>query len=234
VGGGFRLGPFELQDLVGIDVGYDVALSFHELGYGEPRWRPSPLSARMVAAGWLGRKTGRGWYRYTEGEPHRPDDPAPPDGGAGAEIAGEGPLADALRERAAGGSGPRIDVRGLGGSVDGEPFYAIVPLGLVEVTGPAGAAAFAGLGLPTARVAASPGGVLPRMVSQLINEAHFSLGEGVAGAADIDEGLVLGLNHPRGPLAWGELLGREHVLATLSALREAHGDAYRPAPALRG
>ena len=44
---------------------------------------------------------------------------------------------------------------------------------------------------------------------------------------------MLGLNHPRGPLAWGELLGREHVLATLAALREAHGDAYRAAPALR-
>ena len=61
---GFRMGPFELQDLVGIDVGYEVSLSFHELSFGEPRWRPSPLSARMVAAGRLGRKTGRGWYEY--------------------------------------------------------------------------------------------------------------------------------------------------------------------------
>ena len=51
---GFRMGPFELQDLVGIDVGYEVSLSFHELSFGEPRWRPSPLSARMVAAGRLG------------------------------------------------------------------------------------------------------------------------------------------------------------------------------------
>jgi 3-hydroxybutyryl-CoA dehydrogenase len=74
--------------------------------------------------------------------------------------------------------------------------------------------------------------VLPRAICQLVNEAHFSLGEGVASAQDIDDGLVLGLNHPRGPLAWGELLGREHVLSTLAALREVHGDAYRPAPAL--
>jgi 3-hydroxybutyryl-CoA dehydrogenase len=65
LGGGFRMGPFELQDLVGIDVGYEVSLSFHALSFGEPRWRPSPLSARMVAAGRLGRKTGRGWYTYT-------------------------------------------------------------------------------------------------------------------------------------------------------------------------
>ncbi|MDX6717510.1 MAG: 3-hydroxybutyryl-CoA dehydrogenase, partial [Baekduia sp.] len=59
---GFRMGPFELQDLVGIDVGFEVSKSFYELSFGEPRWRPSPLSAQMVAAGRLGRKTGRGWY----------------------------------------------------------------------------------------------------------------------------------------------------------------------------
>src|SRR3954452_888492 len=66
---GFRMGPFELQDLVGIDVGFEVAQSFHELSFGEPRWGPSPLSAQMVAAGRLGRKTGRGWYTYNDGEP---------------------------------------------------------------------------------------------------------------------------------------------------------------------
>jgi 3-hydroxybutyryl-CoA dehydrogenase len=63
-GAGFRMGPFELQDLVGIDVGYEISLSFHEQSFGEPRWRPSPLSARMVAAGRHGRKTGHGWYAY--------------------------------------------------------------------------------------------------------------------------------------------------------------------------
>ena len=61
---GFRMGPFELQDLVGIDVGFEVSKSFHELSFGEPRWRPSPLSAQKVAAGHLGRKTGQGWYAY--------------------------------------------------------------------------------------------------------------------------------------------------------------------------
>ena len=58
VGGGFRMGPFELMDLVGIDVGFEVAKSFNELSFGEHRWKPSPLQARMVAAGRLGRKTG--------------------------------------------------------------------------------------------------------------------------------------------------------------------------------
>jgi 3-hydroxybutyryl-CoA dehydrogenase len=65
VGGGYRMGPFELMDLVGIDVGFAVAKSFAELSFGEPRWRPNPLQAQMVAAGRLGRKTGRGWYDYS-------------------------------------------------------------------------------------------------------------------------------------------------------------------------
>src|SRR5204862_3633182 len=43
VGGGFRMGPFELMDLVGIDVGYAVAQSFTSLSFGEARWKPSPL-----------------------------------------------------------------------------------------------------------------------------------------------------------------------------------------------
>ena len=76
LGGGFRMGPFELMDLVGIDVGFEVAKSFSELSFGEPRWRPSPLQARMVAAGRLGRKTGRGWYEYAEDGSYRPADPA--------------------------------------------------------------------------------------------------------------------------------------------------------------
>ena len=69
LGGGFRMGPFELMDLVGIDVGFEVAKSFTELSFGEPRWRPSPIQARMVAAGRLGRKSGRGYYDYVGGQP---------------------------------------------------------------------------------------------------------------------------------------------------------------------
>ena len=64
LGGGFRMGPFELMDLVGLDTGFAVQRSFYEQSFGEPRWRPSPLMARMVAAGRLGRKTGRGWYDH--------------------------------------------------------------------------------------------------------------------------------------------------------------------------
>src|SRR6478752_5437105 len=71
LGGGFRMGPFELMDLVGIDVGLEVAKSFHEQSFGEPRWKPNVLQARMVASGRLGRKTEAGWYEYPDGEPYR-------------------------------------------------------------------------------------------------------------------------------------------------------------------
>jgi 3-hydroxybutyryl-CoA dehydrogenase len=104
LGGGFRMGPFELMDLVGIDVGFEVAKSFTELSFGEPRWKPSPIQARMVAAGRLGRKSGRGYYDYGTDGPYRPEDPEPRAAGGGdgrpVSILGEGSLADALREHA--------------------------------------------------------------------------------------------------------------------------------------
>src|SRR4051794_37716070 len=96
---GFRMGPFELQDLVGLDVGYEVSVSFHELSFGEPRWRPSPLSARMVAAGRLGRKTGRGWYEYPRDDHDDPEPPAP-GGGDGRVVAIPGGLRIAADLRA--------------------------------------------------------------------------------------------------------------------------------------
>jgi 3-hydroxybutyryl-CoA dehydrogenase len=114
--GGFRMGPFELMDLVGVDTGFEVSRSFFEQSFGEPRWRPSPIAARYVAAGLHGRKSGRGYYDYGGGQgsteaggssagrgPYRADDPAaldtgPPGHGEGVlVIAGEGVLADELR-----------------------------------------------------------------------------------------------------------------------------------------
>jgi 3-hydroxybutyryl-CoA dehydrogenase len=67
LGGGFRMGPFELLDLIGLDVNLEIARSFFVQG-GEPeRWRPSPIQERLVAEGRLGRKSGRGYHLYGEG-----------------------------------------------------------------------------------------------------------------------------------------------------------------------
>ncbi|MEX0972497.1 MAG: 3-hydroxyacyl-CoA dehydrogenase NAD-binding domain-containing protein [Solirubrobacterales bacterium] len=66
LGGGFRMGPFELIDLIGLDVNLSVARSFYSQG-GEPeRWRPSAIQERMVDEGRLGRKAGHGFYDYDD------------------------------------------------------------------------------------------------------------------------------------------------------------------------
>ena len=72
--GGFRMGPFALMDLVGQDVNEAVTRSvWTAFGY-DPRFAPSLLQRSMVEAGWLGRKTGRGWFRYGDGAaPPEPD-----------------------------------------------------------------------------------------------------------------------------------------------------------------
>jgi 3-hydroxybutyryl-CoA dehydrogenase len=103
--GGFRMGPFELMDLVGVDTGLEISESFYAQSFGEPRWRPSMIAARQVAAGLYGRKSGRGYYDYSEGK-HRPEDPpvlesgAPGHGEGVVVISGDGAVADSLREAA--------------------------------------------------------------------------------------------------------------------------------------
>lgn len=66
--GGFKMGPFELMDLVGIDVNFAVTKSVYEAFFGDPRYRPHPIQERMVDAGTLGRKSGRGFYTYDDDE----------------------------------------------------------------------------------------------------------------------------------------------------------------------
>jgi 3-hydroxybutyryl-CoA dehydrogenase len=65
--GGFRMGPFELMDLIGHDVNFSVTQSVFNACFGDPRFAPSVVQQELVNAGFLGRKAGRGFYRYGEG-----------------------------------------------------------------------------------------------------------------------------------------------------------------------
>lgn len=76
---GFRMGPFELLDLTGLDVSGKVMESIYEQFQQEPRFRPSALVRPRIAAGLHGRKTGEGWYRYAQDRKVDPSaDPVPP------------------------------------------------------------------------------------------------------------------------------------------------------------
>jgi 3-hydroxybutyryl-CoA dehydrogenase len=92
----------------------------------------------------------------------------------------------------------------------------------------------ASIGRHAEHVSDAPGLVLGRIVCQLINEAAFLIGEGNGTARDVDAGMELGVNHPRGPIAWSRAIGLDHVLGVLDALRDELGEErYRAAPLLR-
>jgi 3-hydroxybutyryl-CoA dehydrogenase len=171
LGGGFRMGPFELIDLIGLDVNLSVARSFYSQG-GEPeRWRPSAIQERMVGEGLLGRKSGRGFYEYGDG-PHRGPDP---------DLGIEAPTLDHAE------------------------------LAKIDPAAPT---------------------VLPRLLTQIANEAAFALEEEVGSPADMDTAMRLGFNWPRGPLELTGLIGAARAACLLEELQRWHGDAYRPAPRL--
>lgn len=75
-GPGFRMGPFELFDLTGLDVSHAVMESVYQQFYHDPRYTPSFIAAQRVAAGLLGRKTGQGFYRYEDGQKIEQPEPA--------------------------------------------------------------------------------------------------------------------------------------------------------------
>lgn len=158
--GGYRMGPFELMDLIGVDVNLEVARSFFRQR-PEPRWEPHPIQEELVADGRLGRKAGRGFYEYRAGRRLEPEHSEP---------------------------------------------------------------------LPDAEADA----IVQRLVAALVNEASFAVGEGVAAADDIDTAMRLGLNHPRGPFEWRQVVGAKRIVGLLEELAERLGEPerYRPAPLL--
>ena len=186
---GFRMGPFELMDLIGIDINFAVTRSVFDAFFGEPRYRPHLIQKRMVDAGTLGRKTGRGFYAYADGERREV---------AFAQVIN-------LPERR---------------SVTFIPEH--ITTGFLEK-----AAIDSGQSDSTSRE------VIVRILTMIMNEAAWAVGDGVASVRDVDIAMKLGTNYPKGPLKWADEIGLEMVHSVLKALMASQGDQrYRPAPLL--
>lgn len=266
--GGFRMGPFELMDLIGLDVNFAVTQSVWEAYFHDPRFLPALRQREMVAAGFLGRKSGRGFHDYRQGAvPPAPSYAAPCAAPQTFALHGDTPAAQALAARlpaprTAAHADGRIATAGTTAlfvtdgrtatrraAESGVAATVLLDLALDYGTAqvlaiacadqcPAAAAAdAAGLlqaaGLAVARLDDVPGLAVMRTVAMLANEAADAVNQGVCSAAGADAAMRLGVNYPRGPLAWADAVGLDWIVAVLRHLGESYGeDRYRISPLL--
>jgi len=262
---GFRMGPFELLDLTGMDVNYPVSEIVLK-GYGyDPRVKTTPLHANMHLAGRLGRKTGHGFYRYdAEGrklsgppvplpsatKPARVILPEPneglvslavaagveaqaPDDGASPIVVspwGEDCTAATLRL----GLDPRRTVAvDLSHDTSKRVTQMMAPSG-DAASGGAVAAMLAAAGRAVTRIKDSPGFIAQRITAMVANIGCEMAQMGLAGPADIDKAMQLGLNYPLGPFGFAERMGVRTTYEIMRQLFEITGsDRYRPSLWLR-
>ncbi|MYX35894.1 MULTISPECIES: 3-hydroxyacyl-CoA dehydrogenase [unclassified Streptomyces] len=266
--GGFRMGPFELTDLIGQDVNEAVTRSVWDSFFQDPRFTPSLAQRRLVESGRLGRKSGHGWYDHAEGAaaaaPHTAGPEKPP-----AEVtvcmSGRGPAAvlprliaeagievldgevadpdDGFIELPGGGrlyladggpatTGPAVDYVQFDLALDYRVAtrVALAPSDSARPeTMQAAIGLFQALGKKVSVIEDVPGMIVARTVAMLVDFATDAVARGVASPEDVDSAMRLGVNYPRGPLAWGEELGFEWVREVLRNLHQAYpGGRYAP------
>ena len=253
---GFRMGPFELMDLTGIDVNYAATTYIYEGYQHDPRLKTTTLHQLMSNAGLFGRKTQRGFFDYAEGSTFAPS-PAAPE------------RAVQVRPRLGEGEGWEA-ITGLAGFEAGADVTLIAPIGedcatacarlgldpattvavdltaaanghltLMSAIGGGEAAArtadwLRGLGLKVEVIQDSPGFVLQRILAMVANLGCELAQIGVATPGDIDLAMKLAQNYPRGPLEWAQWLGLSKTLTIMLQLQAITGsDRYRPSLWLR-
>lgn len=271
--GGFRMGPFELMDMIGLDVNFAVTRSVWNAYFNDPRYLPSLIQQDLVDAGYLGRKSGRGFYDYREGAA-KPQPQTEPIHAAPSRIvvSGDAPAAQALAarlraaevvfERAASVDGriATADDAVLfvtdGRSATQRAFDAgiantvLIDLALdynkttrvaMAHAGQCSESAFAAAcavlqscGAQVSRLADVPGLAVMRSVAMLANEAADAVYQGVCTARAADDAMCLGVNYPRGPLAWADQVGLVRIQQVLTHLNACYGeDRYRISPLIQ-
>ena len=257
---GFRMGPFTLMDLVGLDVAHAVMKSMHQQYYGEPKYQPAYIAETRVAAGLLGRKTGRGWYRYDKDNNNAQEKipeqavPANKPGSVwavpelkelvsklGAKVVAR-PAPDTLCLVAP--LGMDATAAALEQDLDPRRTVAVDPLfGFAKrrtlmptpVTTPeardAAHALLASDGVPVSVIRDSAGFVAQRVVAHIVNVGCDIAQQRIATPEDLDRAVMLGLGYPKGPLAMGDAVGAAKILAVLEAMNDFYKEPrYRPSP----
>ena len=266
---GFRMGPFELMDLTGLDVSHTVMEQVYHQYYEEPRFRPQPLTAQRFAAGLFGRKSGEGFYVYKDGRKQMPPEAAPPQGsliehpvwvGQGAEADVLAEYLDSIgivanRDEKPGTEdlclvapyGADVTTIALRRGLDARHTVGIDLLfGLKErrclMTSPVTASDYRDLawrlfladGGKVIFIHDSPGFIAQRILACIVNTGSDIAQQRIARPADINRAVELGLGYPKGPLAFGDALGPERILAILEEMQDFYGDPrYRPSPWLK-
>ncbi len=256
---GFRLGPFGLMDLVGLDVNHAVMKSMYQQYFEEPKYKPSFLVEPRVAAGLLGRKSGRGWFEYAPDLKMPAEPPAP--GARPASVWAVPELRELLSQL-----GARVDPKpspqtvnfvaplgkdataaALEHKLDPARTVAVDPLFgfakrrtlmLTPLTAKQTREAAHGLlaadGVPVSVVHDSPGFVAQRVVAHIVNVGCDIVQMRIASPEDLDRAVMLGLGYPKGPLAMGDAAGPKRILEILRAMHDLYQEPrYRPSPWLR-
>jgi len=271
--GGFRMGPFELMDLIGHDVNFAVTNSVWRAFYNDQRFLPSLIQQELVDAGFYGKKSGRGFYDYREGAVRpaaQTEATQAPTGKitvfgrstAAKSLAGrlersgqsfsrapdhDGMIAEigraALFVTDGRSATQRASESGVANTVlidlaldyDKATRLAVAaaeqgdPLAIASAIGLLQAAGFA-----VSRFLDVPGLAVMRTVAMLANEAADAVNQCVCSAGAADSAMCLGVNYPRGPLAWADQVGVATIRTVLANLGASYGeDRYRVSPLLQ-